>query len=104
MMIMIAPAQPELVLPKFLDPRSAVAALPVGAFRLEEQFAAPVASNRIDRAVENPAGLFESVAIVGEGARTGLPKLPGFHDSFQGSGSQRGGHKTSVGMAFDGFQ
>ena len=79
-MIVVAPAEAELVLAAFLDLGGAIAGFPVGAFGVEEKFAGEIAANELDALVEDLIGGAEAIGVVGEKATAGMPKFFGFND------------------------
>ena len=75
MMIMIAPAQAQPVLPEFLDARRPVAAFPIGALGLEENLAGLALTNQFQTAVQQPAGQGKSLRVILPEAPTRMPHL-----------------------------
>jgi hypothetical protein len=103
-MIMVAPAEAELVLTVFLYLACAIAVLPVGALGCEEKFARKIATDKFEALVDDFDCDAEAVSIVGEKAGTSLPQFFGFNDGAELVEIERGRNESAVGMAFDGFE
>ncbi len=103
-MVVIAPAQAEPVLPVFLHAPGAVAALPIGALGFKEELAGQVGSDQAEDPVEGLVGGADAFRVGGEQARARPPEFPGLDNARQFTVFERGGDETGVGPAFDGYQ
>src|SRR5215469_13430476 len=75
MVIVIGPADPELVLPGFLHLPGPVPPLPIFALRCEEQIARPVPAKIRDRSVNQMLGMIEPVSFVLEQSSPSAKRL-----------------------------
>ena len=82
-MIMIAPTQPERILPEFLESLRAIAAFPIRPLLLEEQMTRDIAPDELDRLVQNPIRSGDTVGVTGEMARARLKKFLRLDDGFE---------------------
>src|ERR1044071_6825266 len=102
--IVIAPAQAQKILPTFLDLSRAVAGLPVFALFSEEQFASQIAADEAKNLFEHLICDPERLSIIIEYPRARAPKLPGFKNSPELTISESRWQKTSISVAFHRFQ
>ena len=103
-MIVVAPAETELILAALLDLGGPIAALPPGAFGGEEEFAGEIAVHELNALVEDFVGGAEAFGVVREEASAGLPEFFGFDDGAELVEIERGRNEAAIGVPFDGFQ
>src|SRR3954467_10089159 len=104
MVIVVAPAEAELVLAAFLDLGGPIARFPIGAFGVEEKLAGEIAPDQLEALIEDLTGDAEAVGIVGETTGASVPEFLGPNDAAEMSGVQWSRDKAAIGMALDGFE
>src|SRR5439155_3904982 len=103
-MIVIAPTQPERILPEFLEPPRAIAAFPVRPLFFEKQVTGNVAPDELERLVQNPVRSGDAVGVIGKVPRTRLKKFLRLDDGFQFAAPEVRRHKTAIRPPFDRVQ
>lgn len=103
-MIVVAPAETELILSAFLDLSGAIAAFPISALGCEEEFAREIAADKLEAVVEDFVRDAETAGVIGEKARACLPKFFGLDDGAELIEIERGRDKAPVGMSLYGFE
>src|SRR5207249_4597020 len=104
MMIVIAPAQPETILPLFLEPGRAIELLPIVTLGFEKELAGKVASDEVHRTREDSIGRLDALRIAFGMPRPRTPQLFCFDDVRAFALPQWRWNETSVRAAFDRFE
>ena len=102
-MVVVAPAEAELVLPEFLDARGVVAAFPIRAFRFKKDLAGLVAPHEFETFGQQPFCQRDAIGIVRKKTPACIPGFPGLEDRRQLSRPQRCREKTAISAAFHGL-
>lgn len=103
-MIVISPAEAELILAPLLDLGGAIAVFPINAFGREVEFAGEVASDELVALIEDMVGGAKAVCVIGEEASASLPEFFGSDDATEICGAQRSGDESPISVAFYCFE
>jgi len=102
--IVVAPAEAELVLAALLDLGGAIARFPIGSLGIEVKLAGEIAADELKALVENLVGDAEAVSVIWKKTATSVPEFFGFDDGGKLIGFVRSGDETTVGVALDRFE